>query len=92
MNKTVKIGEAAKKLSNASDPFLKNTDWLSDLRIKPLPGASFTQSPKAVDQTIVMGNAMDGNLLKATAEAHHKAIGSIDAKDVTSAADAVYEA
>ena len=37
-----------------------------------------------------MGNAMDGNLLKATAEAHHKAIGSIDAKGVTSAAD--YEA
>ena len=33
---------------------------------------------------------MDGNLLKATAEAHHKAIGSIDAKGVTSAAD--YEA
>ena len=33
---------------------------------------------------------MDGNLLKAAAEAHHKAIGSIDAKGVTSAAD--YEA
>merc|ERR1711904_520794 len=32
----------------------------------------------------------DGNLLKAAAEAHHKAIGSIDAKGVTSAAD--YEA
>jgi len=32
---------------------------------------------------------MDGNL-KATAEAHHKAIGSIDAIGVTSAAD--YEA
>jgi hypothetical protein len=85
-----KIGEAAKKLSNASDPFLKNIDWLFDLHIKPLPGASFAQFLKAVDQTIVMGNAMDGNLLKATAEAHHKAIGSIDAKGVTSAAD--YEA
>ena len=34
-----------------------------------------------------MGKAMDGNLLKDTAEAHHKAIGSIDAKGVTSAAD-----
>jgi hypothetical protein len=30
---------------------------------------------------------MDGNLLKDTAEANHKAIGSIDAKGVTSAAD-----
>ena len=85
-----KIGEAAKKLSNASDPFLKDIVWLFDPHIKPLPAVSFTQSLKAVDQTIVMGKAMDGNLLKATAEAHHKAIGSIDAKNVTSAAD--YEA
>ena len=37
-----------------------------------------------------MGAKMDGNLLKAAAEAHHKAIGSIDATGVTSAAD--YEA
>ena len=60
-----KIGEAAKKLSDASYPFLKDIDWLSDLHIKPLPGASFTQSLKAVDKPIVMGNAMTGNLLKA---------------------------
>ena len=39
---------------------------------------------------IVMGSQMDGNLLKAAAEAHHKAIGSIDSKGLTSAAD--YEA
>merc|ERR1712144_91736 len=39
------------------------------------------------DKAIVMGSAMDGNLLKAAAGAHHKAIGSIDAKGVTSAAD-----
>ena len=45
---------------------------------------------KAVDKAIVMGSAMDGNALKAAAEAHHKAIGSIDAKGVTAAAD--YEA
>eukprot|EP00415_Alexandrium_ostenfeldii_P000389 UN0389 len=37
-----------------------------------------------------MGAAADGNALKAAAEAHHKAIGSIDANGVTSAAD--YEA
>jgi len=85
-----KIGDAAKKLSDASYPFLKGIDWTSDLYIKPLPGASATQALKAVDKAIVMGSAMDGNLLKAAAEAHHKAIGSIDGKGVTSAAD--YEA
>jgi len=85
-----KIGDAAKKLSDASYPFLKDVDWTSDLFLKPLPGASASQSLKAVDKAIVMGSAMDGNLLKAAAEAHHKAIGSVDAKGVTSAAD--YEA
>merc|ERR1712178_493142 len=84
------IGEAAKKLSDASYPFLKEVDWTSDLFIKPLPGASASQALKAVDKAIVMGSAMDGNLLKAAAEAHHKAIGSIGGKGVTSAAD--YEA
>jgi len=85
-----KIGEAAKKLSDASYPFLKEVDWTSDLYIKPLPGASASQALKAIDKAIVMGSAMDGNLLKAAAEAHHKAIGSVDANGLTSAAD--YEA
>merc|ERR1712125_188016 len=84
------IGAAAKKLSDASYPFLKGVDWTSKLYTKPLPGVSANQALKAVDKAIVMGSAMDGNLLKAAAEAHHKAIGSIDAKGVTSAAD--YEA
>merc|ERR1712019_301102 len=82
-----KIGEAAKKLSDASYPFLKDVDWQSDLYTKPLPGASAGQALKAVDKAIVLGAAMDGNLLKAAAEAHHKAIGSIDGAGVTSAAD-----
>merc|ERR1712039_1130872 len=82
-----KIGEAAKKLSDASYPLLKEVDWLSDLYIKSLPGVTAQQALKAVDKTIVMGSAIDGNLLKAAAEAHHKAIGSIDAQGVTSAAD-----
>ena len=84
------IAAAAKKLSDASYPFLKDIDWSSKLYTKPLPGVSANQALKAVDKAIVMGSAMDGNLLKAAAEAHHKAIGSIDAKGVTSAAD--YEA
>jgi len=85
-----KIGAAAKKLSEASYPFLKEIDWNSDLYIKPLPGVTAQKALKAVDKTIVMGAAMDGNALKAGAEAHHRAIGSIDAKGVTSLAD--YEA
>merc|ERR1712207_50790 len=79
------IGAAAKKLSDASYPF-----WNSDLYIKPLPGVTAQKALKAVDKTIVMGSKIDGDKLKAAAEAHHKAIGSIDANGVTSAAD--YEA
>merc|ERR1712050_680470 len=82
-----KIGDAAKKLSDASYPFLKSVDWTSDLYIKPLPGASASQALKAIDKAIVMGSAMDGNLLKAAAEAHHKAIGSVDAKGLTTPGD-----
>merc|ERR1711948_23912 len=36
---------------------------------------------------LVMGASMDGKLLKEAAEAHHAALGSMDAKLVTSAAD-----
>jgi hypothetical protein len=86
-----KIGEAAKKLSDASYPFLQSVDWDSDLYLKPFPGASSAGVLKAIDKAIVMGSAMDGNLLKAAAVAHHNAIASIDAKTgVTGPAD--YEA
>merc|ERR1711933_452035 len=84
------IGAAAKKLSDASYPFMKSVDWTSDIFLKPLPCVSVKDALKAVDKAIVMGAAADGDALKAAAEAHHKAIGSIDAKGVTSAAD--YEA
>merc|ERR1711972_827928 len=84
------ISAAAKKLSDASYPFLRSIDWNSDLYIKPLPGVTAQKALKAVDKTIVMGSKIDGDKLKAAAEAHHKAIGSIDANGVTSAAD--YEA
>merc|ERR1711941_7455 len=82
-----KIGEAAKALSDASYPFIKDIDWLSDIYLKPLPGKTAPETLKAIDKMIVMGAKMDGNLLKAAAEAHHKAIGSIDAAGVASAAD-----
>merc|ERR1712045_72044 len=84
------IGTAAAKLSTESYPFLKSVDWTSSIFLKPLPGVSADKALKAVDKAIVMGSAMDGNLLKQAAAAHHKAIGSIDAAGVTSAAD--YEA
>jgi len=84
------IGTAAGKLASASYPFLKDVDWLSSVYTKPLPGVSAQQALKAVDKAIVLGTAMDGGLLQAAADAHHKAIGSIDAKGVTSQAD--YEA
>merc|ERR1711992_174208 len=81
------IDAAAQKLSDASYPFLKGINWLSDIYVKPLPGTSVKDTLKAIDKAIVMGSNMDGNLLKAAAEAHHKAIGSIDANGVTSLAD-----
>jgi hypothetical protein len=81
------ISNAAKKLSEASYPFLKGIDWNSDLYIKPAPGMTPQKALKAVDKTIVMGVAMDGNALKAGGEAHHSAIGSRDGSGVTSAAD-----
>ena len=68
----------------------QEVDWLSDVYLKPLPDTTAPKVMKAIDKMIVMGSKMDGNLLKAAAEAHHKAIGSIDGKGVTSAAD--YEA
>merc|ERR1712217_22560 len=68
-------------------PFLKDVDWSSDLALKPLPGASPSQVLKAIDKALVMGSAMDGAALKEAATAHHKAIGSVDGKGVTSASD-----
>merc|ERR1712061_452363 len=82
-----KISAAAGKLSSAAYPFLKDVDWTSDLSLKPLPGASPQQVLKAIDKALVMGAAMDGAALTEASEAHLKAIGSVDAKLVTSASD-----
>merc|ERR1712137_245531 len=81
------IDGAASKLSSAAYPLLKDVDWTSDLSLTPLPGVSPNQALKAIDKALVMGASMDGKLLKDAAEAHHKAIGSIDAKLVTSQGD-----
>jgi len=81
------IDAAAGKLSAAAYPLIKDVDWTSDLALKPLPGVTPNQMLKAIDKALVMGASMDGKLLKDAAEAHHKAIGSVDASLVTSASD-----
>merc|ERR1711918_14565 len=77
----------AGKLAAAAYPLIKDVDWTSDLALKPLPGVSPNQALKAIDKALVMGASMDGKLLKDAAMAHSKAIGSVDAKLVTSASD-----
>ena len=81
-----KIDDAAKKLSEASYPFLKEIDWRSDVFAK-VPTQNPAAVMKAIDKMIVMGSAMDASALKAGGDAHHKAIGSMDPGLVTSLAD-----
>jgi len=81
-----KIDDAAKKLSEASYPFLKEIDWTSDVYAK-VP----TQSPaavlKAIDSMLKMGAAMDPSALKAGVLAHSTAISHMDSKLVTPLSD-----
>merc|ERR1712174_129200 len=64
-----KIDDAAKKLSEASYPFLKEIDWTSDVYGK-LPTASPAEVMKAIDSMLKMGAAMDPAALKAGVLAH----------------------
>merc|ERR1712183_1223415 len=82
------IGDAAKKLAEASYPFAKEVDWNNGLYLQA-PGAfKPLEAIKAIDKMILMGAQADPKLLKAAADAHHKAIGSIGgANGVTSKAD-----
>merc|ERR1712048_689638 len=79
-------GDAAKKLSTAAYPFLKEVDWNSQLSLLKPGTASATEYVQAIKAAIDMGAAMDLKLLKAGVEAHHKAIGSAGS-GVTSQAD-----
>ena len=81
-----KIDDAAKKLSEASYPFLKEIDWTSDVYGK-LPTASPAEVMKAIDSMLKMGAAMDPSALKAGVLAHSTAIGHMDSKLVTPLAD-----
>lgn len=83
------IDDAAKKLSAASYPFLKEIDWTSPV-FGNLPNQSPIKVLKAITSALKMGAAAEPATLKAGVLAHAKAIDSIDGKGVTSLAD--YEA
>jgi len=70
------IGDAAKRLSKDSYPFLREIDWASGLSLTNPGSGSPTDWASAIGRAIDMGAAMDPKLLKAGVEAHHKAIGS----------------
>merc|ERR1711988_1775803 len=72
------IGDAAKKLTDAAYPLMKEVKWDSYVyNLKPGGSATASDWAKAVDKAIEMGAAMDPKLLKAGVQAHHKAIGSL---------------
>merc|ERR1719226_84511 len=88
------IGDAAAKLSKAAYPFMKEVDWNSNLyNIKP-GSADAVSWAKAIGKMIDMGAAMDPNLVKAGAKAHHDAIQGLPANGVCSEAKltAIYAA
>merc|ERR1719284_1923954 len=85
------IGEAAKKLSDKSYPFLKEVDWNSYKYLLKPGSAPAGEWAKAIDKLISMGAAMDSKALKDGVMAHHKAIqGVTESNPVCSKAD--YEA
>merc|ERR1719203_57433 len=81
------IGDAAKKLTDAAYPLLKDVNWNSGLALAKPGTAGAGDWLKAIDKAIVMGASMDPKLLRAAVEAHHKAVGSAGSTGVTSKAD-----
>jgi len=75
------IDAAAKTLSEASYPFMKEVDWNADYFSK-LPGAKPGAVLKAVKAALDQGAKMDAAYLKEGALAHAKAIADVDAKGV----------
>eukprot|EP00971_Amphidinium_carterae_P329430 6461871-Amphidinium_carterae.1 len=82
------IGDAAKTLGDASYAFAKEVDWNNGIFLQAPGKLQPLEALKAIDKMIVMGAAADPQLLKAAAEAHHKAITTVSgANGVTSRAD-----
>jgi len=71
------IGDAAKSLGDASYAFAKEVDWNNGIFLQAPGKLQPLAALKAIDKMIMMGAAADPQLLKAAAEAHHKAISSI---------------
>merc|ERR1712045_832844 len=82
------IGDAAKKLSEDAYPFMKEVNWNSYTYLTKPGSSSAGDWSKAIEKMIAMGAAMDPELLKKGAMAHHKAIGSVtEASPTLSKAD-----
>merc|ERR1719245_1546014 len=82
------IGDAAKKLGDASYAFAKEVDWNNGLYLQAPGQFQPLKALNAIDKMIVMGAQADPKLLKAAADAHHKAVGSVSGPNgVTSKAD-----
>merc|ERR1712186_204543 len=82
------IGDAAKKLGEASYAFAKEVDWNNGLYLQAPGQFQPLKALTAIDKMIVLGAQADPKLLSAAAAAHHKAIGSISGPNgVTSKAD-----
>merc|ERR1711948_28639 len=82
------IGDAAKKLGEASYAFAKEVDWNNGLYLQAPGQFQPLKALTAIDKMIVLGAQADPKLLSAAAAAHHKAIGSISGPNgVTSRAD-----
>jgi len=82
------IGDAAKSLGDASYAFAKEVDWNNGIFLQAPGKLQPLAALKAIDKMITMGAAADPKLLKAAAEAHHKAISSISGPNgVTSRED-----
>jgi len=68
------IDDAAKELSAAAYPYLKEVDWNSNLWLKRPGTASPGDWMKAIDKALVMGASMDPGWLSKGGLAHHNAI------------------
>merc|ERR1712187_710555 len=76
------IGDAAAKLSKASYPFMKEVPWNSGLFNLNPGSADAIAWTKGLGKMIAMGAAMDPQLLKAGADAHHRAMRGLPANGV----------
>merc|ERR1719326_972487 len=63
------IGDAAKKLGDASYAFAKEVDWKNGIYLQPPGSVNPHDAVKAIDKMFVMAASADSKLLAAAAEA-----------------------